>query len=80
MALLGGAMIGTGLLGPQIQWMQAQRGDPAGLACILLASLALVSIFVVIRISRKRKPFHSNLTKQLLEMPVRRFRRKHRNH
>jgi hypothetical protein len=29
--------------GPQIHWMQAQPGDPAGLAFILLALLALVA-------------------------------------
>jgi hypothetical protein len=71
-------MVVMGQFGPQIQWMQAQPGDPAGLACSLLALLAFVAIVVVLRISRKRKPFRSNLTKQLLEMPVRRFRKKHR--
>jgi hypothetical protein len=43
--------------GPQIHWMQAQPGDPAGLAFILLASLALVAFFVVRRISRNQGSF-----------------------
>jgi hypothetical protein len=74
----GEVMVVIGQLGPRIQWMQAQPGDPAGLACFLLALLAFVAILVVGRISRKRKPFRSNLTKQLLEMPLRRFHKKHR--
>jgi hypothetical protein len=65
---------------PQIHWMQAQPGDPAGLAFILLASLALVAFFVVRRISRKPRQFRGDLTRQLLEMPIRRFHKKRRRH
>lgn len=68
------------LSGPNVNWMQAQPGDPAGLAFILLSLLALIAILVVRRILRKPKPFRSNLTKRLLEMPVRRFHKKKRRH
>jgi hypothetical protein len=73
-------MMTLGWVGPQIHWMQAQPGDPFGLAYLLLALLAFTAILVVRRISRKRKLFRGNLTKQMLEMPVRRFRKKHRGH
>lgn len=73
-------MIAFELLAPQIRWMEGQPGDPFGLAYLLLTLLALAAFLTVRRILRKRKPFRSNLTKQLLEMPVRRFRKKHRGH
>jgi type II secretory pathway component PulF len=71
-------MVALESLGPQIRWMQAQPGDPAGLAFTLLALLALVAFLVVRWILRKPTQFRSDLTKQLLEMPVRRFRKKRR--
>ncbi|MGC1550078.1 MAG: hypothetical protein WA777_16265 [Rhodanobacter sp.] len=73
-------MIVFALSGSRIHWMEAQPGDPGLLGFILLSLLALIAFFVVRRLSRKPRPFRGDLTKQLLQMPLRRFHRKHRKH
>jgi hypothetical protein len=75
-----GHMIVFALSGPRIHWMEAQPGDPGLLGFILLSLLALIAFFVIRRLSRKPTSFRGNLTKQLLQMPVRSFRRKRRKH
>lgn len=67
-----------GLLAPQIRWMEGQPGDAWGPAYLFLGLLALGAFFTLRWFSQKPKSFRSDLTKQMLEMPVRRFRRKHR--
>lgn len=67
-----------GLLAPQIHWMEGQPGDAWGPAYLLLGLLALGALLILRWLSRKSKSFRSDLTKQMLEMPVRRFHKKHR--
>lgn len=67
-----------GIFAPQIHWMQAQPGDPVLLGCFLLLLLALAALFAIWLVSRKRKRFRVDLTKQLSELPIRRFSKKHR--
>lgn len=69
-----------GTLAPQIHWMKAQPDDPVLLGCLLLILLALVALFAVWWVSRKRKRLGIDLTKQLSELPIRRFSKKHRRH
>jgi hypothetical protein len=68
-----------GLFAPQIQWMAGQPGDAWGLSFLFLGLLALGIIFGLRWLSRKPKSFRSDLTKQMLETPVRHFRKKHRS-
>jgi hypothetical protein len=58
--------------------VDGRPGDAWGLSYLLLALLALGALWTLRRLFRKPQSFRSDLTKQMLEMPVRRFRRKHR--
>lgn len=71
-------MRALGIFPSRIHWMRAQPGDPALLGFFLLVLLALAALLAVWWVSRKRKRVRVNLTKQLSELPIRRFSKKHR--